>query len=64
MNNHGVGIVRNMRRFDGEVKYQVKCEVCDRIEWQPANVLKEKYPQKVIAFYEQCIEWKQPLYIK
>lgn len=60
MIKHGFGDVCNMRRFDGQIQFHVKCKVCDRKEWQPAKMLKHNYPQKVIEFYEQCIEWKRP----
>lgn len=56
--DHGVGAIYNMRRFNNGIQFEVECDVCDRIEWQPVDIVKRHYPQKVIDFYEGCIEWK------
>lgn len=56
---HGSHQIFNMRRSDGEVQFQVECKVCNRIEWQPTHIVKRLHPQKVIDFYETCIEWKR-----
>lgn len=50
--------IYNMRRFDDQIQFQLDCKICDRKYWQPANILKRNHPQKVIDFYESCIEWK------
>lgn len=55
---HGVGAIVNMRRFGKAIQFEVECDVCDQMEWQPVNTVKKNHPQKVIDFYESCIEWK------
>lgn len=59
MHDHGIDRIHNMRRDGDKIQFEVECSVCDRYHWQPINIVKRRYPQKVIEFYESCIEWKR-----
>lgn len=59
--DHGIERVVNMRRFDKQIKFLVECKVCNKIYWQPANIVKRDFPQKLIDFYESCIKWQTPM---
>lgn len=51
--------INDMKRISGEVMFLVEYEGTDEEEWVPIHIIKHKFPQKVIQFYEECITWVQ-----
>lgn len=49
--------IHDMKRMDDGVMYFVEYVGSETFEWVPIDLVKRKYPQKVIEFYEKCVTW-------
>lgn len=49
--------IHDMKRMDDGVMYFVEYVGSETFEWVLIDVVKRKYPQKVIEFYEKCVTW-------
>lgn len=51
--------IHDMKRMADGVMYFVEYVGSETFEWVPIDIVKRKYPQKVIAFYEKCVTWDE-----